>query len=336
MSLRRAQSLAAASLTLMAGVSLAHQAAGPACTGNARQQPDIVRARTTLERSPSALATRLNLASLLYKTECYDDAVHVLEDGEKYNPHNPYLQYYLERAHNMQKGEQYLESLDKAEGAVRVPRNKLRCIRLDDLGACDAVLKEQPNNLEILLAKADALVKKNRIGDALAVYSLAAELAPNNKSIQAKLQTLHSQRHAFLKDCMEGTGETALHACKEILVKGAPNEFDITHRIATLQQSMKQPLLALDSYLAANSLRPGNKEIALAILALLDSTKRKDAVALAARASALSALGRPGEAIAPLHVQPRVVAANVAKEAVAEAVPEPRSFSNAAPASRSN
>src|SRR5271154_5112573 len=301
MSLRTIQRLAAGSLTLMAELSPAHQAAGPAGTDAARPQPGLIRARTALERAPSVLVTRLNLAGLLYKTECYDAVVHLLEDGEKYNPHNPYLQYYLERAHKMQKGERYAEGLDKAEAAVQVPRNKLRCIRLDDLGACDAVLKEQPNNLEILLAKAEALVKKNRIGDASSFYMLAAELAPNNKSIEAKLQTLRSERRAFLKDCMDGHGETALHACKEILVKGAPNEFDITHRIAMLQQSANQPWLALDSYLEANKLSQGDKEIARAILALLDSTKRKDAVALAARGSALVTLGRPSEAIAPLR-----------------------------------
>ena len=292
MNMHRAQIFLA--LSLMTTIGVAQAGSGPACTGAARQQPDIAKAQASLQRSPSAVGMRLNLASLLYKTECYDEAVHVLEEGEKYNPHNPFLQYYLNRAHNMQKG---LEGLDK----------------------------------------------------------------------YAKLQSLQSQRQASLKRCTEGDGDAALQACMASLVKGAPNEFDITLRIAMLQQSGNQPLQALDSYIAANLLHPGNKEIALAILALLDSTKRKDAVALAARGSSLVTLGRAGEAVAPLrqayalapdlpdigrqlasaealaraellvHKQAQArVAAIAATEAVAEVVPEPQSYSNAAPASRSN
>jgi tetratricopeptide (TPR) repeat protein len=368
MSLHARQYLSTLALTLLTTIGFAQSRSGPACTNAAQHKPDITAARAALQRTPSALATRLNLAGLLYKTECYDDAIHVLEEGEKYNPHNAYLQYYLNRAHNMQKGEQYLEGLDKAEAAGRLSRNKLRCTRFGDLAACDAVLKEQPDNAEIMSAKADALAKEDRTGEAIAVYTRAAELAPNNNSVAAKLQSLKSQRQALLKRCAEGNGDAALQACMASLEKGAPNEFDITLRIAILEQSTNQPLQALDSYIAANSLRHGNKEVALAILALLDSTKRKDAVALAARGSSLVVLGRAGEAIAPLRqayalapdlpdisrqiataealaraqsaarkeTQPRIAAANLATEAVAEAVPEPKSFSNAAPASRSN
>jgi tetratricopeptide (TPR) repeat protein len=349
---------------LLTTIGFAQGRSGPACTNAAQQKPDIAAVRAALQRTPSALATRLNLAGLLYKIECYDAAVHVLEEGEKYNPHNPYLQYYLNRAHNMQKGEQYLEGLDKAEVAGRLSRNKLRCTRFGELAACDVVLNEQPDNVEIVLAKADALAKENRTEEAMAAYKRASQLAPNNTVVAANLQALQSQRQAR---CTSGNGEEALQACMASLVKGAPNEFDITLRIAILEQSTNQPLQALDSYIAANSLRHGNKEVALATLALLDSTKRKDAVALAARGSSLVTLGRAGEAIAPLRqayalapdlpdirrqigsaealaraeearkeTEPRIAAANLATEAVAEAVPEPKAFSNAAPASRSN
>jgi predicted Zn-dependent protease len=367
MSMCGRQSLAVLSLTLVTSIGFAQGGSGPACTYAARQQPEITAARSALQRTPTAVATRLNFANLLYKTECYDDAIHVLEEGEKYNPHNPFLQYYLGRARNTQKGEQYLEGLDKQDAAARLSKNKQRCTRLGDLAACDVVLKEQPENTEVVLAKADTLVKENRTVEALAAYTRAAQLAPNNTSIAAKLQALRSQRQAFLRRCTDGDGDAALQACMASLVKGAPDEFDITLRIAILQQSTNQPLQALDSYIAANSLRHGNKEVALAILALLDSTRRKDGVALAARGSSLVTLGRAGEAIAPLRqayalapdlpdirkqlasaealaraesarkeAQPRMLAARVTTEAVAEAVPEPRSYSNAAPASRSN
>jgi tetratricopeptide (TPR) repeat protein len=166
-----------------------------------------------------------------------------------------------------------------------------------------------------------------------------------------------------MQRCTEGDGTTALQACKSALVKGAPNEFEMTVRIALLQQSINQAPQALDSYIAANSLKPGDKGVALAILALLDSTQRKDAMALAARGSSLLTLSRGREALAALRQakslepelpdinrelaaaealarseaaarkeRPKVAAINAASEAMVE----PQTYSNVAEASRSN
>jgi tetratricopeptide (TPR) repeat protein len=135
-------------------------------------------------------------------------------------------------------------------------------------------------------------------------------------------------------------------------------------RIALLQQSTNQAAQALDSYIAANSLRHGDKEVALAILALLESTQRKDAIALAARGSSLVTLGRAHEALPPLRqakaLEPKLpdidqqiktaealtrTESTVHKERPAqmaavsaemEAIPEPQNFSNEAEATRSN
>ena len=134
-------------------------------------------------------------------------------------------------------------------------------------------------------------------------------------------------------------------------------------RIALLQQSTNQAPQALDTYIAANSLRPGDKGVALAILVLLDSTQRKDAIALAARGSSLVTLGRAREAVAALRQakslepelpdinrdllaaealarteaaahkgQPKVAAITAASEAMVE----PQTYTNVAEASRSN
>ena len=134
--------------------------------------------------------------------------------------------------------------------------------------------------------------------------------------------------------------------------------------IALLQQRGNQVSQALDSYIAANSLRQGDKGVALAILALLQSTQRKDAIALAARGSSLVTLGRAREALAPLRqakaleselpdidqqiktaealartestVHKERPAQIAAVSAEAQAVPEPQKFSNLAEATRSN
>jgi tetratricopeptide (TPR) repeat protein len=268
----------------------------PTCVQGGAQNPDIVAGRSALQRSPTMLGKRLELANLLQKAGCYDDAVHVLEDGEKYNPLSPILQLSLRRAR---------------------------------------------------------------------------KLAPNDTAFTAKLHALQSQHQALMQRCTEGDGNAALQACQSVLVRGAPNEFDLTLRIALLQQSTNQASQALDSYIAANSLRHGDRGVALAILALLQSTQRRDAVALSARGSSLLTLGRAREAVAVLRQakslepelpdidqqlkaaealaaaesvahkeRPTQVAANSAaaqaNSAAAQAMAEPQAFSNVSEATRSN
>jgi tetratricopeptide (TPR) repeat protein len=208
-------------------------------------------------------------------------------------------------------------------------------------------------------------MQAHRPAEAWKAYLRASELAPNDATLTAKLQGLRLQRQALLKRCTDGDGNAALQACKAVLVKGAPDEYETTVRIALLQQSTNQASQALDSYIAANSLRHGDKGVALAILALLQSTQRKDAIALAARGSSLVTLGRAHEALAPLRqakaLEPELpdidqeihtaealarTESTVRQERPAQVaaisaeaqdmVPEPQTFSNVAEASRSN
>jgi tetratricopeptide (TPR) repeat protein len=68
-----------------------------------------------------------------------------------------------------------------------------------------------------------------------------------------------------------------------------------------LLQADNQLSPALDAYMAAARLDPGDHSVALAIVSLSDSTGRQDALTLAARGRALMALGRPSEALEPLR-----------------------------------
>jgi cytochrome c-type biogenesis protein CcmH/NrfG len=230
----------------------------------------------------------------------------------------------------MVKEEHHLEGADQAEASVRLNRKMERCTREGEVAACDEVLSQQPNNTKILIAKGDALMKAHRGAEAWKAYTRAGELAPKDTALSAKMQALRSQHQALVKRCTDGDGDAALQACKSALVKGAPNEFEITVRMALLQ-----------------------------------STQRKDAIALAARGSSLVTLGRAHEALAPLRqakvlepelpdidqqikaaealtrTQPpehkerptQVAAVSAATEAVG---PEPQNFSNVAEATRSN
>jgi tetratricopeptide (TPR) repeat protein len=325
-------------LTLLASSRVAVAASESTCVNGAQQNADIAAGKTSLQRSPTQLGKRVELANLLEKVGCYDEAVHLLEEGQKYNPFNPTLLFSLRRARNMVREEHYREGIDQAEASVRLNRKIERCTREREIAACDEVLSQQPNNTKILIAKGDALVKAHRPAEASKAYLRASELAPNSTALTGKLQALQSQRQALLKRCTDGDGDAALQACKSVLVKGAPNEFEITVRMGLLQQSTNQASQALDSYIAANSLRHGDKEVALAILALLESTQRKDAIALAARGSSLVTLGRAHEALARTEstVHKERPAQMAAVSAEMEAIPEPQNFSNEAEATRSN
>jgi len=351
-------------LTLLASSRVAVAASESTCMNGGQQNKDIAARETVLQRSPTLLGTRIELANLLEKAGCYDEAVHLLEEGQKYNPLNPTLQFSLRRARNLVKQERHLEGVDQAEAGVRLNRKMERCTREGEVAACDEVLSQQPNNTKILIAKGDNLMKAHRPAEAWKSYIRASELAPKDTALTGKLQALRSQRQALLRRCTDADGDAALQACKSVLVKGAPNEFEITVRMALLQQSSNQASQALDSYIAANSLRHGDKGVALAILALLQSTQRKDAIALAARGSSLVTLGRAHEALAPLRqakalepelpdIDQQIKSAEalarsestVLKErltqaaavsAEAEVIPEPQHFSNVAEATRSN
>jgi tetratricopeptide (TPR) repeat protein len=351
-------------LTLLASSRDAVAASASACVNGGQQNPDIAARKTVLQRSPTLLGTRLELAKLLEKAGCYDETVHLLEEGKKYNPYNPTLLYSLRRARDRAQEERDREGIDRAEASARLNRKMERCTGEHEIAACDEVLSQQPNNTKMLIAKGDGLLKAHRPAEASKAYLRASELAPNNTALAGKLQALQAQHQALLKRCTDGDGDAALQACKSVLVRGAANEFDITVRMALLQQSTNQASPALDSYIAANSLRQGDKGVALAILALLQSTQRKDAIALAARGSSLVTLGRAREALGPLRqakalepelpdINQQIKAAEalartestarkerptqVAAVSAAEEGPvEPPSFSNVAEATRSN
>ena len=76
---------------------------------------------------------------------------------------------------------------------------------------------------------------------------------------------------------------------------------DPSRACAQLNQQRNQSAPALASYIAANALKPGDRGVALGIVALTDAGPRKDAVSLAARGSALLTLKRGREALAALQ-----------------------------------
>ena len=96
---RFASGIAALSLlTMFAPGGVVVAASQSSCVSGGSQNQDIAALKTTLQRYPNQLGKRLELANLLEKAGCYDEAVHFLEEGKKYNPYNPTLSFSLRRA----------------------------------------------------------------------------------------------------------------------------------------------------------------------------------------------------------------------------------------------
>lgn len=293
----------AAGFCLLAGVGSVHAHEQPkegACAA-AAQQPAIISAREALQRTPDSLKARLALADLLIDGTCYDDALHVLEDGSASHARNDELQKRLRNVRSLISERQFFDGLDQAELDAKLSRYVLRCTRFGDIEACDQALKIKPDNVAVVIAHADALLKSQRPLEALEAYRRASVLDPSNADLATKTAAAQTLRRTIEQRCMSADGESALTACQSLLVKGSANEFELLRRIGVLQQAANQPAKALDTYIVANSLRRGDKAVALAIVALVDSTGRSDALALAARGSSLVTLGKVREGIAAMQ-----------------------------------
>ena len=326
--------------------------------------PTIVVARAGLDREPEALEPRLALAAALRDQGCYAAAVQVLEEGAGLHAANEEFQARLRTARSNVTEQQYIEGLGQAEEAAKAQRNLLRCAQLSDLAACDDALKERPNDPQILAAQGDALLKANRSAEAAVAYRRASAIEPANRALTAKISAAEQQRARLSSECNVGSGAAAVQACDSALVRGAPDEFSIQRRKGLLLQGMGESSRALDAYIAADSVKSGDRSVALAIVSLTEDGKRRDAMALAARGSALLTLGRGSDAVTALRqaqalspglpdlgrklaaaerlaqTQPRPTAqpaVAVAANAPAPAAKAPaRRYSNAAPATQSH
>ena len=151
-------------------------------------------------------------------------------------------------------------------------------------------------NMQLMVAKADALLHAGRAADAIILYRRAQAVQPTNEAIKTRLADAESQRHGLVSICESTAGAASVDACQAALLHGAPDEFRLLKRKGILLQSMDRSDRALDAFIAADVIRQDDESVALAIVALTDRTGRKDALALAARRSALLTLARAEQA----------------------------------------
>ncbi|HEX4377577.1 MAG TPA: tetratricopeptide repeat protein [Steroidobacteraceae bacterium] len=302
----------------------------------------------TLNKDPDAVDTRIRLANALSDRGCYADAVRLLEAGLERDPDSRLLKERLRSARSTQSEQGYFEGLGHAEEAAKAQRNLLRCRDLADLASCDQALAATPNDRDLLVAKGDALVRAGRPAEALTDYDKAAGILPADETLKGKTAAAESARQTFVNRCLGEKGDAALAACDQGLRHGARDEFAIYQRKGVLLQAVDQSARALDAYIAAAMLEPGDRAVAQAIVALTDSSARQDPVALTARNTALQTLGRGQQSIATPTVAaraietpkatalkaggPKAAAAKVAVAAAATLV----SYSNREPAGESH
>ncbi len=297
------RALAFASVLLLAMVRLAMADAGhgaPSCQIDSQPQ-SVTNARAALKRSPNELEPQLTLADALIDQGCYKEAVPVLEAGLAQRPHSSELQSRLRAARSMLNEEHFFEGLGNAQETAKLQHNVMRCTKLADVSACDEALRSKPDDPQLVIAKGDALAHGGHPSDAILVYLHAASLLPGDEGVKSKLGVAESQRETLVSQCEGSADAAAVDACQAGLLRGSPDEFDLLERKGILLQSFGKPEQALDAFIAASVLKQDDKSVSLAIVALTDSTGRRDALALAARGSSLLTLHRASDALQALR-----------------------------------
>jgi tetratricopeptide (TPR) repeat protein len=261
------------------------------------QPKSVTDAWAALKSQPNELGRQLAVADALIDQGCYKEAVPVLEAGLAQRPRSSELQSRLRAARSMLSEEHFFEGLGNAQETAKLQHSVMRCTKLSDVSACDDALRMKPEDPQLVIAKGDALAHGGRPADAILVYLHAASLLPADEGVKSKLSAAEAQREALVSQCEGNADSAAAEACQAALLRGSQDEFALLRRRGILLQSLGESDKALDAFIAANMLKQNDKSVALAIVALTDSTGRKDAMALAARGSSLLTLGRATEAL---------------------------------------
>jgi tetratricopeptide (TPR) repeat protein len=278
----------------------AGHASAVSCSSSSPPKP-VAAAWEALDRSPNELEARLGVVDALIDQGCYKEALPVLEAGLAQRPRSSELQSRMRAVRSMLSEEHFFEGLGTAQEAAKLQHAVLRCTKAFDPSACEEALRSKPDDTQLMVAKGDALVHEGKPAQAITAYQRAAGLLPGDEGVKSKLAAAETQREALVSQCQGGADAAAADACLAARVPGSPDEFTLLRRRGIVLQSIDHPEQALDAFIAANVLQQDDKSVALAIVALTDSTGRKDAVALASRGTSLLTLGHPAEALETLH-----------------------------------
>jgi predicted Zn-dependent protease len=147
----------------------------------------VADATAAVEREPDEIGPRMRLADALVDQGCYQEAVGVLEAVQESHPRNIELSAKLRDVRSLVTEQSYIEGLTQAAEIAKLARNQLRCTRLADVSACEDALKSKPDDVQLLLAKGDALLQGNHPAEAVTAYQHASELKPGDEAVKTKL-----------------------------------------------------------------------------------------------------------------------------------------------------
>ena len=147
--------LTAATGGASSAAAVAAAVATPTCQPN---QPgkSVTDAQSAITQNPGELAPHLRLANALIDQGCYEQAAAALEAALKQYPRNAEVMGKLRDVRSMLTEQTYIQNVTQAEDAARLQHDQLRCSKLADLDACNAVLKVLPGDPTALAAKANA------------------------------------------------------------------------------------------------------------------------------------------------------------------------------------
>jgi len=147
----------------------------------------VVDAQSAMNRNPDDLGPRMRLADALVDQGCYQEAVEILETASENFPRNAELTGKLRDVRSLVTEQTYIEGLTQAAEGAKLARNQLRCTKLGDAAACEDALRSKPDDVQLLLAKGDALMQANRPAEAETAYRHLAQLKPGDESVRTKL-----------------------------------------------------------------------------------------------------------------------------------------------------
>jgi len=185
--------------------------------------------RQALQTDPQAVDVLVAYADILLDLGRPDEAVDLLETSLGSNPTNSTARLKLSNAREAVAG--LVEDTGPSSRAVE-QLSVLRCkTRTGEaaLDACSSALKNQPNDVDLLVAKGDALMLLNRPSEATQTYQLALAQDAANTVIQDKLETARAEltqvdnrianAQSTLTDTPPGQGtieESSLNEAKQI------------------------------------------------------------------------------------------------------------------------
>ena len=147
----------------------------------------VIDARSAMDHNPDDLGPRMRLADALVDQGCYQEAVEILETASEIFPRNAELNGKLRDIRSLVTEQTYIEGLTQAAEGAKLARNQLRCTKLSDVAACEDALRSKPDDVQLLLAKGDALMQANRPTEAETVYRHLAQLKPGDETVRTKL-----------------------------------------------------------------------------------------------------------------------------------------------------